>query len=77
MDSINLCLDKKKFSRSGFTEPAKTLARFIAPQTILLWKGDEIEYALHQHHMCQGLIAKYRHCIEQSIPSYDIIKESL
>src|SRR4051812_40708911 len=33
------------FSRSGFTEAASLLARFIAPQTILLWSGDEVAYA--------------------------------
>jgi hypothetical protein len=63
------------FSRSGFTKPARTLAQFIAPQTVLLWKGEEIEYALHHHYMCQGLIAKYRYCVEHSYPSYNILLE--
>jgi hypothetical protein len=61
------------FSRSGFTEHAMTLARFIAPQTILLWEGDEIEYALEHRCLRKGLIAKYRYCIEQSIPFYNIV----
>jgi hypothetical protein len=60
------------FSRSGFTEPATTLARFLAPQTILLWKGEEIDYALRRRYMCQGLIAKYRYCVEHSLPNYEI-----
>src|SRR5262249_45514290 len=34
------------FSRSGFTDPAKILARFVAPQTILLWRGAEVLHAL-------------------------------
>jgi len=34
------------FSRQGFTDPAVTLARFTAPQTILLWTGEEVEFAL-------------------------------
>ncbi|MEN8217950.1 MAG: restriction endonuclease [Pseudomonadota bacterium] len=60
------------FSRSGFTEQAMTLARFLAPQTILLWEGEEIEYALEHRYLCKGLIAKYRYCIEQSVPYYNI-----
>jgi hypothetical protein len=36
------------FSRSGFTDPALILAQFNAPQTILLWDVDEIEYALRE-----------------------------
>ena len=52
------------FSRSGFTRPAMTFAQFIAPQTILLCRGEEVEYALRYCYMCQGLIAKYRYCIE-------------
>lgn len=31
------------FSGNGFTYAAIALARYIAPQTILLWTGDEIE----------------------------------
>ncbi|UUO15978.1 MULTISPECIES: restriction endonuclease [Aphanizomenonaceae] len=33
------------FSRSGFTEASETLAGFVAPQTILLWGGEEIKYS--------------------------------
>jgi len=61
------------FSRSGFTRPASTLAQFIVPQTVLLWNGEEVEYALHHRYMCQGLMAKYRHCVEQSFPDYNIV----
>jgi hypothetical protein len=47
----------------------------LAPQTILLWNSDEIRYALERQHFRQGLIEKYRFCIEQGIPNYDIRAE--
>lgn len=40
------------FSRSGFTDPALTLAQFNAPQTILLWDADEIDFALKHAAFC-------------------------
>ncbi len=45
------------FSRGGFTNPARTLAQFLAPQTILLWNGDEILYALENLKMREGLLS--------------------
>jgi hypothetical protein len=60
------------FSREGFTSPAITLARYIFPQMILLWDGSEIDYALKHQRMRQSLIAKYRFCVEQSDPLFDI-----
>lgn len=56
------------FSRSGFTTPAKTHARFMAPQTILTWDGAEIDFALRRNHMIQGLVAKYRYCVRFGLP---------
>lgn len=47
------------FSKSGFTEPARMLAQYLAPQTILLWGGEEVAYALENRYMRQGLLAKY------------------
>jgi hypothetical protein len=34
------------FSRTGFTSPAVILCQYLAPQTVLLWQGPEIELAL-------------------------------
>jgi hypothetical protein len=63
------------FSRNGFTYAAIALARYIAPQTILLWTGDEIEYALGLRQMRPSLLAKYRFCVQQGIPNYRIQAE--
>ncbi|NER21416.1 MAG: restriction endonuclease [Symploca sp. SIO1C2] len=65
------------FSRSGFTEPAFTLAQFITPQTVLLWSGEEIYYALENKCFRQGLFKKYRFCIERGITYYNIKVEDL
>ncbi|MEP1080140.1 restriction endonuclease [Leptolyngbya sp. PL-A3] len=65
------------FSYSGFTYAATILARYVAPQTILLWTGDEIAYALDQQCFSQSLRLKYRVCIEQGTPNYDIRPRTL
>ncbi len=62
------------FSCGGFTAPAITLAQFLAPQTILLWEGNEIEYALEKHVFRRGLAEKYRFCVEKGFPNYDLKK---
>jgi hypothetical protein len=60
------------FSRSGYTGPALTLAQFVAPQTILLWNGEEIGYCLDKKNMTRAMLQKYRRHIEQGIADYDI-----
>lgn len=65
------------FSRKGFTESAVTLARFVAPQTILLWGGEEIAYTIQNKCMRRALIKKYRFCVERGLPDYNITIEAL
>ena len=60
------------FSRKGFTAPALTLAQYLSPQTILLWSGDELEIALRNGWMCQGLRKKYRFYVENGMPDYHL-----
>lgn len=60
------------FSRTGFTDPARHLSYFSLPQTILLWNGEEIKYALEQEVICEFLRRKYRVCVEQGLPDYDV-----
>lgn len=64
-------------SRSGFTDPAMTLARYVNPQTILLWDGEELAYALSKQRMRASLVAKYRYCVERGLPFYNIAAEGL
>lgn len=65
------------FSVSGFTEASETLAGFIAPQTILLWGGEEIKYCLENKFIRKALIKKYRFCVEQGLANYNIKTEVL
>lgn len=65
------------FSRNGYTGPALTLAQFVAPQTILLWNGEEIAYCLEKGTIVEALIRKYRRHIEQGIADYDIRTEEI
>jgi hypothetical protein len=65
------------FSRTGFTDPARNLSRFLSLQAILLWDGDEIKYALDNEKICELLVLKYRVCIENGLPDYNIIDTTL
>jgi hypothetical protein len=65
------------FSRNGFTKSAITLSNFIAPQTILLWRGEEIKYSLQNNYIRRALIQKYRYCIENGMNYYDITTEAV
>jgi hypothetical protein len=60
------------FSCAGFTQPAALLARYISTQTILLWDGNEIEYALKQERIGEFLEYKYCGCVETGVPETDI-----
>ncbi|MDJ0618881.1 MAG: restriction endonuclease [Calothrix sp. MO_192.B10] len=60
------------FSRTGFTDPARYLCSFSSPQTILLWSGEEIKYALDKKSICELLVLKYRVCVENGLPDYDV-----
>jgi hypothetical protein len=51
------------------------LARFIVPQTILLWSGEEIEYALEERCFGQSLVDKYHYCIENGLPDYNLLRQ--
>jgi hypothetical protein len=62
------------FSRGGFSRSARTLVRFVAPQTILLWKGDEVAHALKHRAFRQGLHRKYRRTVEQGLALHDLLE---
>jgi hypothetical protein len=68
------------FSVTGFTEPAVTLTMQTAPQPILLWNGDDVEFALKEYEhsergMRWGLMIKYRYLVARVNPSYALINE--
>jgi hypothetical protein len=59
------------FSRSGFTEPAQTLAQFLAPHAVLLYSGEEIGYLLSKEYITRSLTRKYQYCVEYGLPTFD------
>lgn len=60
------------FSSSGFTEPAVTLAYYMAPQAILLWQGPEIAFLLGKRDFKDAFRLKYRALLQHGKPDYDI-----
>lgn len=63
------------FSKMEYTPAAKVLTRFAFPQTILLWEGEELRWAIENGRMCEGLHLKYRYAVEQFLPDFDMRKE--
>jgi hypothetical protein len=47
-------------------------AQYSASQAILLWDGEDLNYALTHQKMREGLIRKYRRCVERAIPRYNL-----
>jgi Restriction endonuclease len=60
------------FSTTDFTSAAIILAQYSGNQAILLWDGQDLEYALRHRQMRIGLLKKYRYCIERGSPSYSL-----
>lgn len=65
------------FSMGGFTEPARVLASFMAPQVILLWEKEEIKRSLEDGCLCEGLMLKYRFAVEEGIPDYNLFEPAV
>jgi hypothetical protein len=61
------------FSRTGFTDPAMILSQYLSPQTILIWNGAEIEYALQQRKFRKGLTVKYRMAVQRGQNDFSIL----
>ncbi|HEY7771524.1 restriction endonuclease [Longimicrobium sp.] len=62
------------FSRSGYHEAAKVLARYSAQQPILLWHKEEIDAMLEREDPCAMLQLKYRKCVEEGKPESNLIE---
>jgi hypothetical protein len=60
------------FSSHGFTEPAIQLAHFALPQSILLWTGDQVEYALDRQNNGELCEMKYRMCVDYGMLDFNV-----
>lgn len=60
------------FAKRNFTSPAKILAHFLAPQTVLLWSGADIDYCLRNRYFVKGLEEKYRQALLSGKPDHDL-----
>jgi hypothetical protein len=60
------------FSSHGFTEPAIQLAHFALPQSILLWTGDQVEYALYRQNIGELCEMKYRMCVDYGMLDFNV-----
>jgi hypothetical protein len=65
------------FAQRGFTTSAVMLAHFTLPQAVLLWTGPELDLAFSEEAMCRYLRLKYRICVEDGMPDYDIREASI
>lgn len=64
------------FSMRGFTRPAKILAQFATPISVILWERGDIEYGLTRRRMRPGLQKKLRHAMESGFAHYDLQQEN-
>jgi hypothetical protein len=60
------------FSSRAFTPSAVMLAHFTLPQTILLWSGNEVEFALNNRRIGTLLELKYRVCVDEGVPEFNV-----
>jgi hypothetical protein len=58
------------FTASSFTNEAILLAHFFAPQIILLWTGDDIDYCFENSYFLQGMAAKYGYALREGKPDF-------
>jgi hypothetical protein len=60
------------FSSRRFTEPAIQLAHFALPQAILLWTGEQVEFALKYENICELFELKFRMCVDYGMLDFDV-----
>ncbi len=55
------------FSSAGFTTAAEVFAQFASPMNVLLWDGNDFEYALMYGKMTDALAYKMKYAIEEGL----------
>jgi hypothetical protein len=65
------------FSSARFTDAALVLAKYIAPQAILLWTGREMDQVMSDKKIHEHLEYKYRACVETGMTDASIQESSI
>lgn len=58
------------FSMSDYTSPAESLVQFMAPQMIILWSKEDIEYCMKRRCFVKCFRQKYKKAIENCEYNY-------
>jgi hypothetical protein len=61
------------FSRRDFTPAAVLLTRYMLPHAVLLWTGAEVEYALKHENLAVLMEKKFRGCVDNGLPDFDVL----
>lgn len=59
------------FSMSGYTTPADLMVRFMAPQMIILWTEQDVDYCIQHTKFLDCFHTKYREAIENCEYNYN------
>jgi hypothetical protein len=60
------------FTASKFSIETSILAHFLAPQTIMLWTVEDIEYCFENEYFVGSLEAKYHYALREGKPHLDL-----
>lgn len=60
------------FTKLDFTPSAKLLSHFLAPQTILLWTGRDIDFCFERAYFVHGLEEKFNFALKNGIPNLSL-----
>lgn len=62
------------FNTGTFSPTALSLLRMLPPPDVLLWEGEEIDFALQGQRLLEGMRRKLRHAVETGFADLDLVK---
>jgi len=63
------------FNTGEFSGAAVPLMRMLPPPDVLLWSGTEIDLALREHRLLEGMRKKLRHAVEMGFADVELMKD--
>jgi hypothetical protein len=61
------------FNTGEFSSTALTLARMLPPPDVLLWRGAEIDVALRERRLIEGMKRKLRYAVEMGLVELNLM----